>query len=181
MSTKKISENTLFVERLVSLRGDRNKAEFSRFLGLKPPVYQAYENGRIPSADNLSLIASKCGMSVDWLLGHTESKDAPGKAGVSPQENHLASRRREIEIEQAQISIQIGERMSECEHLRKRYSELSEEYVDILVKTGVARRFSQAEADEKLAQSHVGAKEHNRQLAAKNAGTTIPEAPHDNP
>jgi len=68
-STEKITDGQLFAERLRELRGDRNKAEFARFLGVSAPVYQRYEDGRVPRHDYLSVIAEKCGVSVDWLLG----------------------------------------------------------------------------------------------------------------
>ncbi len=72
MSTEKITERQLFSERLKTLRGKANKAAFSKLLGFSPPVYQRYEEGRIPSAENLSVIAERCGVSVDWLLGREE-------------------------------------------------------------------------------------------------------------
>jgi len=72
MSTRNITERQLFSERLKSLRGNRNKAQFSRELCIPAPVYQRYEEGRIPNHDNLSVIACKCGVTVDWLLGRTE-------------------------------------------------------------------------------------------------------------
>ena len=55
------------------LRGDRSKAEFAREIGVSAPLYQNYENGRVPAADKLSLISQKTGKSVDWLLGHTDA------------------------------------------------------------------------------------------------------------
>lgn len=57
-----------FQRRLKELRGDRTKAEFAAFLGFAPPVYQRYEDGRIPRAEYLSVIADKCGTTVEELL-----------------------------------------------------------------------------------------------------------------
>lgn len=82
MSTEKITERKVFSERLKTLRDTRRKSEFSRFLGIPPPVYQRYEEGRIPNAENLSVIAQRCGVTVDWLLGR-ERTDT-GKAGGVP-------------------------------------------------------------------------------------------------
>lgn len=65
----------LFQDRLKKLRGDRNKAQFSRFLGIPPPMYHRYEEGQIPNTDNLRVIAERCKVSVDWLL--------TGREGVS--------------------------------------------------------------------------------------------------
>lgn len=81
MSTPKYTNVNLFLSRLRELRGSRSKAAFARFLGLKPPVYQNYENGRVPSPDNLSLIAQKCGTTVDWLLGRQDGK--PGQSNLT--------------------------------------------------------------------------------------------------
>lgn len=69
MSTDKSLFGKAFAVRLRQLRGTRNCAEFARFLGIKAPVYHRYEQGRIPKSDNLSVIADKCGVPVDWLLG----------------------------------------------------------------------------------------------------------------
>ncbi len=73
MSTEKITERQLFSDRLKILRGTRRKSVFSRELGLSAPVYQRYEEGRIPSSDNLSVIAERCNVTVDWLLGRDDS------------------------------------------------------------------------------------------------------------
>lgn len=52
------------------LRGARSKAEFARFLGVSPQVYQRYEHGRVPRADMLSAICSRCGVTVESMLGY---------------------------------------------------------------------------------------------------------------
>lgn len=67
----------LFSARLKSLRGERNKAEFARILGIPAPMYHRYELGQVPKTDNLQVIADKCGVSIDWLLNG--SVDPPGK------------------------------------------------------------------------------------------------------
>lgn len=64
-----------FSERLKLLRGNRNKAEFARFLGIPAPMYHRYENGQIPKHDYLSVISKKTGKTVDWLLGKDEPID----------------------------------------------------------------------------------------------------------
>jgi len=71
MSTGKLRESDFFSERLKSLRKGSNKAEFSRFLGIPPPMYHRYEQGQIPKEANLRVIADRCGVTVDWLLGRT--------------------------------------------------------------------------------------------------------------
>jgi len=60
--------NFLFAERLKALRGDLSKAEFARKLGVSSPVYQRYEEGRIPRANTLSVIAERCGVRIEYLL-----------------------------------------------------------------------------------------------------------------
>jgi transcriptional regulator with XRE-family HTH domain len=58
-----------FSTRLKLLRGDRNKAEFSRFLGIPAPMYHRYELGQVPKQENLRVISDRCGVTIDWLLG----------------------------------------------------------------------------------------------------------------
>jgi transcriptional regulator with XRE-family HTH domain len=65
---EKLLMSDYFSERLKSLRGDRNKAEFARFLGIPAPMYHRYELGQIPKNENLRVIADKCGVTVDSLL-----------------------------------------------------------------------------------------------------------------
>lgn len=62
----------LFSERLKSLRGSKSKSEFARLLGLTAQVYQRYEDGRVPRADTLSVIAERLNVSVRWLLSGEE-------------------------------------------------------------------------------------------------------------
>ncbi len=78
-----------FSEHLRSLRGQRTKTEFARFLGLSAPVYQRYEDGRIPRSNCLSVIASKCGVTIEWLLGESSSPPPtdPLRASAPPREN----------------------------------------------------------------------------------------------
>lgn len=68
--------NTL-PERLKELRKDRSQAEFSRFLGISSQqTYQRYEDGKtMPNAEILHRIATKCDVSVDWLLGIRDEKN----------------------------------------------------------------------------------------------------------
>lgn len=58
-----------FSDRLRELRGNRNKAEFARFLGIPAPMYHRYELGQVPKEDNLRVISKRCQVTVDWLLG----------------------------------------------------------------------------------------------------------------
>jgi transcriptional regulator with XRE-family HTH domain len=59
-----------FGDRLRTLRGDRGKSTFARFLGISnPSTYQNYEAGRIPNAQIVQEIATRCNVTTDWLLG----------------------------------------------------------------------------------------------------------------
>lgn len=73
--------SNLFSERLKRLRGSRRKSEFARLLGLTAQVYQRYEDGRVPRADTLSVIAERLNVSVKWLL----SGDSIRHEGDPPQ------------------------------------------------------------------------------------------------
>jgi transcriptional regulator with XRE-family HTH domain len=78
-----MTDRSSFSERLKTLRATRSKAEFARFLGFPPPVYQRYEDGRIPSPTNLSVIAERCSVSLDYLLGRAPTS-APASASEAP-------------------------------------------------------------------------------------------------
>ncbi len=65
----------IFSRRLKTLRGQRTKSAFARFLGIQSPsTYHYYENGRVPHSQLVKNIADKCGVTVDWLLGRTENR-----------------------------------------------------------------------------------------------------------
>ena len=150
MSTEKIPESN-FADRIRSLRGDRTKADFARFLGIPPPVYQRYEEGRIPSADNLMVISSRCGVSVDWLLGQSESHQPPlprmseAEKSCVPQCDADSPMRRLMEIEKEQQ--QISRQLAGMDNLRRRYAQLMEEQLDILSQLGTSRSYT----DEQIA------------------------------
>ena len=64
-----------FSDRLKELRGARSKAEFARFIGVPAPMYHRYELGQVPKSHYLQVIADRCGVTIEWLLG-----TAPGLA-----------------------------------------------------------------------------------------------------
>jgi hypothetical protein len=55
----------------MELRGNRAKATFARFLGIPAPMYHRYERGQVPKEKNLQVLAERCGVTVDWLLGRS--------------------------------------------------------------------------------------------------------------
>jgi transcriptional regulator with XRE-family HTH domain len=75
----------LFSERLKSLRGDRNKAEFARVLGIPAPMYHRYEDGQVPKENNLRVIAERCGVTIDWLLGREGADSKSHRGGFLPE------------------------------------------------------------------------------------------------
>ena len=71
----------IFSERIKVLIGDESVSAFSRKIGLNQAAIDRYtKKQRSPNAEALVAISSKCGVSVDWLLGLTNS---PGK-GIKP-------------------------------------------------------------------------------------------------
>ena len=67
IATKELRAN--FSKALLKARGDRNQAEFARFLGLNSQqAYQRYEAGRIPKGDVLYRIACLLGTTMEALL-----------------------------------------------------------------------------------------------------------------
>ena len=114
MSTEIITERQLFSDRLKILRGTRRKAEFSRELGIPAPVYQRYEDGRIPSSENLSVIAARCGVTVDWLLGRA---DAPlPSAASAPKQDTPGSCRYPTDCD---LPAQIRELRADYQAMKK--------------------------------------------------------------
>ena len=58
------------IKRLAMLKGDMTNAEFGKAVGLATGTVYNYCNGsRIPGAEVLKRIASRCGVSADWLIG----------------------------------------------------------------------------------------------------------------
>jgi len=65
--------NNIFLNNLKALRGEHKKADFARKLGLSAPVYQRYEDGRMPRADVLSDIAKRLNLTVEQLISEPMS------------------------------------------------------------------------------------------------------------
>ena len=56
-------------QNLRAIRGGLSQAEFAKFLGIPNQVtYHRYENGRVPKAHILQVIATRLGITVDELL-----------------------------------------------------------------------------------------------------------------
>lgn len=54
--------------RIAKVRGDRSQRQFARDLGVFQQNVNRYENGTTPHTDFLITMASKEGISLDWLL-----------------------------------------------------------------------------------------------------------------
>ena len=64
----------IFQERFKALRGDMTQGQFAEKLGISRPTVGLYESGaRIPDAEVLRDIATRCDVSADWLLGLSET------------------------------------------------------------------------------------------------------------
>jgi hypothetical protein len=55
-------------ERIAQVRGDRSQRQFARDLGVFQQNVNRYENGTTPHTDFLITLATKEGVSLDWLL-----------------------------------------------------------------------------------------------------------------
>ncbi len=70
----------IFQERFKALRGDMTQGQFAEKLGISRPTVGLYESGaRIPDAEVLRDIATRCDVSADWLLGLSEMR-SPDKS-----------------------------------------------------------------------------------------------------
>ena len=67
----------MFAERTRQLRAERNlkQAEVAEEVQLSTRGYQDLELGRLPKYETLLHIADFYGVSVDWLMGHTERRE----------------------------------------------------------------------------------------------------------
>jgi transcriptional regulator with XRE-family HTH domain len=55
-------------ERIAQVRGERSQRQFARDLGVFQQNVNRYENGTTPHTDFLLTVATKEGVSLDWLL-----------------------------------------------------------------------------------------------------------------
>ena len=70
----------IFTKRFRELQGERTNTVFADFLGISRQTVGFYCNGdRIPDAVVLRQIASKCEVSVDWLLGLSNEQTLEAK------------------------------------------------------------------------------------------------------
>ena len=72
-----------FSARLKALRGTRSKAEFARLIGVPAPMYHRYELGQVPKSHYLQVIADRCGVTIEYLLGDSPALADPA-SGQQP-------------------------------------------------------------------------------------------------
>ena len=67
----------MFSEGIRMLRGEKHltQAEVAREVGLSARGYQDLELGATPRGDTLLAIAEFYGVSIDWLMGRTDTRD----------------------------------------------------------------------------------------------------------
>ena len=67
----------MFSERIRLLRGEKHltQAEVAREVGLSARGYQDLELGATPRGDTLLAIAEFYGVSIDWLMGRTDTRE----------------------------------------------------------------------------------------------------------
>ena len=67
-----------FAERLKRLRGRTPAATFARSVGCaNPSTYFYWEKGRLPHSSVVNQIADCCHVTVDWLLGRSDTGGPP--------------------------------------------------------------------------------------------------------
>ena len=67
----------MFSERIRMLRGEKHltQAEVAREVGLSARGYQDLELGATPRGDTLLAIAEFYWVSIDWLMGRTDTRE----------------------------------------------------------------------------------------------------------
>jgi len=69
MSTAAVSRiKRKLPDRIAQVRADRSQRQFARDLGVFQQNVNRYENGTTPHTDFLITLATKEGVSLDWLL-----------------------------------------------------------------------------------------------------------------
>lgn len=82
--------NTVLSSRLRELRGATSQSDFADKIGVKQTSYSSWERGiKDPAAQTVARIASTFGVSSDWLLGLSNSREGMGNAPVTPNLERL--------------------------------------------------------------------------------------------
>lgn len=75
-------------------------------------MYHRYELGQVPKKDNLRVISEKCGVTIDWLLGESESSvslpdSSPSKPFVCPEACDIQTEIGQIRGDLASMKAQL--------------------------------------------------------------------------
>jgi len=69
VKTSKLSKlRDMFPRRLARVRGERSQRQFAHQIGVFQQNVNRYENGTMPHANFLLMLAVKENISLDWLL-----------------------------------------------------------------------------------------------------------------
>ena len=83
----------LFVERLKELRGSLSQSEFANKIGAKQTTYSSWERGiKEPGIFAIISISNTFGVSADWLLGLSDSRDSREAPSAAAAANVSAAR-----------------------------------------------------------------------------------------
>lgn len=107
---------SLFTDRFKELRADTGKtqAKMAEELDMTPQALSYYANGREPNYDLLIRFADYFGVSVDYLLGRTESKQpelsaASAQYGLTEKALEILGEYADIKWTQTEITGKVGE------------------------------------------------------------------------
>lgn len=104
---------TRLAEGLKRIRGRESQVAFSRRIGVAQTTYSNWEIGRSePPLGVLAGIAKEFGVSVDWLLGLTDSRTGGGVA--TPQRPAVQAPSRDAEIARLWALVESQQRTIEA-------------------------------------------------------------------
>lgn len=121
----------LFLTRLKDIQGDLSVSAFARYLEMPQKTVDAYfKEQRKPSVEFVVRVCSKCGVSADWLLGLSETREpsdaaAPTKVlPIKPRKNpfsaevdlltEIAAMKRRMQELEAIATKQLGQGAACC-------------------------------------------------------------------
>lgn len=93
-----------FLERMNVAKGDMSVSAFARLCNIPQQSMDRYLKGRIPPADVLAQIATRLGVSSDWLLGLSDGR---GGHGTVPETVNDGERMKALESENAALKGEI--------------------------------------------------------------------------
>ena len=99
----------VFSSRLKTLIGDESVSSFARKAGLKQASVDRYVRGvHAPNAEAICTIATRFGVSADWLLGLSENQNGEGGDSDSWRQAALNARHKLDKVNEALGKILDG-------------------------------------------------------------------------